>query len=816
MKSRFIPLLVFSLVLTIGHGQRKRKTIAPPPPPTSVFSLGKRYNGFFNFSYDDNTGKLYLKVNKTSQVNADFLYINGLSAGIGSNDIGLDRGQLGNERVVHFSKMGDKLMLVQPNLDYRSTSDNVLEQASIAQAFAQSVLFGFPIVESTAEDYIIEMTPFLMQDAHGVAQRLKSTKQGNYRVDKSRSAIAVNRTKNFPENSEFDVLLTFSGDPQGRLIRSVTPSANSVTVNQHHSFVKLPDVPFEARKFDPRSGAIPFSYNDYSIPVNESTRKLFTLRHRLEKKDPNAEKSEAVEPIVYFLDNGTPEPVRSALLEGGAWWNQAFEAAGYSNAFQLKILPDDADPMDVRYNVIQWVHRSTRGWSYGSSVVDPRTGEIIKGQVSLGSLRIRQDYMIALGLTETPFVGEQSKPEILEMALARIRQLSAHEIGHTLGFAHNFAASTKGRASVMDYPHPTLQLIDGKISYANAYDTGIGEWDKVSVAYAYSDFSAETNKTLALREILESSEKLGLPFITDQDARPLGGAHPRAHLWDNGSSPIEELNNLLEIREVALNQMDLNHLKEGETYTQLEDRLVPIYLLHRYQVEAVSKLIGGLSYEYGVKGAKIYTTSFLDAAIQRNALSSFLKTLYPKILLLPKKFLSILPPRSFGNPRGRESFKSQTGVAFDHLSLAETLTSMQLKMLLHPERINRLIQQTTFDPSQLGFEEVLTALYENIFEFTTASNTEKNIQIILKDEIVNQLIQLYLSKKIFPQVASEIIVFFNRLEMVASAESATDFDRYLQHKIQLLYTQPNTFKTHYNPKMPDGSPIGSFQCDSFY
>ena len=653
-------------------------------------------------------------------------------------------------------------------------------------------------------------------DAHGVAKRLKETKQGTYIVDSSRSALSLERTRAFPKNVEFEVLLTFTGTPEGEWIRSVTPSAEAVTVHQHHSFIELPDNEYEPRKFDPRAGVNALRYYDYAAPLEEATLQEWIVRHRLRKKDPKAELSEAVEPIIYYLDNGTPEPIRSALLEGARWWNDAFETIGFKDAFQVKVLPDTVDPMDIRYNVIQWVHRSTRGWSYGSSVVDPRTGEIIKGQVSLGSLRIRQDYMIALGLTETPFVGEQSKPEILEMALARIRQLSAHEIGHTLGFAHNFAASTKGRASVMDYPHPTLQLIDGKISYANAYDTGIGEWDKVSVAYAYSDFSAETNKTLALREILESSEKLGLPFITDQDARPLGGAHPRAHLWDNGSSPIEELNNLLEIREVALNQMDLNHLKEGETYTQLEDRLVPIYLLHRYQVEAVSKLIGGLSYEYGVKGAKIYTTSFLDAAIQRNALSSFLKTLYPKTLLLPKKFLSILPPRSFGNPRGRESFKSQTGVAFDHLSLAETLTSMQLKMLLHPERINRLIQQTTFDPSQLGFEEVLTALYENIFEFTTASNTEKNIQIILKDEIVNQLIQLYLSKKIFPQVASEIIVFFNRLEMVASAESATDFDRYLQHKIQLLYTQPNTFKTHYNPKMPDGSPIGSFQCDSFY
>ena len=813
MGVRNLLIIIFSLSITTATAKQKRHLIYRSAEKNLEKTKANSYNGFFSFEYQESNDKILLKV---SELDKEFLYVNSLSEGIGSNDIGLDRGQLGRRRIVKFEKAGDKLLLVQPNYKYRATTKNALEKKSVTQAFAKSVLFGFPIEKKTKNEYWIDLTPFLKLDAHGVAKRLKETKQGTYIIDSSRSALSLERTRAFPKNVEFEVLLTFTGTPEGEWIRSVTPSAEAVTVHQHHSFIELPDNEYEPRKFDPRAGVNALRYYDYSAPVEEATLQEWIVRHRLRKKDPKAELSEAVEPIVYYLDNGTPEPVRSALLEGARWWNDAFENIGFKDAFQVKVLPDTVDPMDIRYNVIQWVHRSTRGWSYGSSVVDPRTGEIIKGQVSLGSLRIRQDYMIALGLTETPFVGEQSKPEILEMALARIRQLSAHEIGHTLGFAHNFAASTKGRASVMDYPHPTLQLIDGKISYANAYDTGIGEWDKVSVAYAYSDFSAETNKTLALREILESSEKLGLPFITDQDARPLGGAHPRAHLWDNGSSPIEELNNLLEIREVALNQIDLNHLKEGETYTQLEDRLVPIYLLHRYQVEAVSKLIGGLSYEYGVKGAKIYTTSFLDAAIQRNALSSFLKTLYPKTLLLPKKFLSILPPRSFGNPRGRESFKSQTGVAFDHLSLAETLSSIQLKMLLHPERINRLIQQTTFDPSQLGFDEVLTALYENIFEFTTDSNTEKNIQIILKDEIVNQLIELYLSKKIFPQVASQIIVFFNRLELDAGAESATDFDRYLQHKIQLLYTQPNTFNTHYNPKMPDGSPIGSFQCDSVY
>ena len=642
MKPKLSLLIFFSMTLCIGYGQRKRKSISPPPPPpVSVFSVGKEYKGFFDFSYNDDTGSLHLKVDKNNQVDKPFLYVNGLSAGIGSNDIGLDRGQLGNERVVHFSKMGDKLMLVQPNLDYRSTSDNPLEQASITQAFAQSVLFGFSIVEATADYYIIDMTSFLMQDAHGVAQRLKSSKQGNYSVDKSRSAISLGRTKNFPDNSEFDVLLTFSGNPQGGLIRSVTPSANSVSVHQHHSFVKLPDVPFKTRKFDPRSGAIPFSYNDYSTPVNESTRKVFTLRHRLEKKDLNAPMSEAVEPIVYYLDNGTPEPVRSALLEGGAWWNQAFEAAGYSNAFQLKILPDDADPMDVRYNVIQWVHRSTRGWSYGASVVDPRSGEILKGHVSLGSLRIRQDFMIAQALTDAPYAnGKTDDSPMLALALARIRQLSAHEIGHTLGFAHNFAASVKDRASVMDYPHPTLELEDGMIRYDDAYAIGIGDWDKVSVKYAYSDFPEGVNETQALNSILEKSSAEGHRFISDRDARPIGGAHPYAHLWDNGTTAVEEYENLLSIRELAMKNFSIDQLKEGEPISVLRDRLVPLYFLHRYQLEAIVKLIGGQEYDYGVKGAKLNAVKTVPVGEQRAALKAITNSMAASSLSI----LSIYDP----------------------------------------------------------------------------------------------------------------------------------------------------------------------------
>jgi hypothetical protein len=369
----------------------------------------------------------------------------------------------------------------------------------------------------------------------------------------------------------------------------------------HHSFVQLPDNDYQPRVFDPRSSYFDISYMDYSTPVSEPINKYFICRHRLKKKDPTAAMSDPVKPIIYYLDNGTPEPIRSALLEGASWWNQAFEAAGYKNAFQVKVLPDDADPMDIRYNMINWVHRSTRGWSYGASVVDPRTGEIIKGNVTLGSLRVRQDYLIAQGLLAPFENGMPADDKMMKMALARLKQLAAHEVGHTLGLQHNYIASADGRASVMDYPHPVVQLNKkGDIDIGNAYDDKIGEWDKVSITWGYQDFPKGTDEQTALNKILNAQKK-HLEFLTDQDARPAGSVHPQTHLWDNGSNAVDELKNVMKIREKALSQFGENNIRPGMPMAMLEDVLVPVYFFHRYQLEAATKTVGGMFYTYTVR-----------------------------------------------------------------------------------------------------------------------------------------------------------------------------------------------------------------------
>jgi len=809
--NRFYSLAIGFLLFFCAHAQSK-KSKNPQIQKPSLIAQTTAYQGFFDFYYDESADKIYLKVPQTEK---EFLYVNSLSQGIGNNDIGLDRGQLGNERVVYFSKAGNKLLLVQPNLRYRSTSSNPLEQRSIKEAFAKSVLFGFPIIETIGEEYLIDLTPFLLQDAHGVSKRLKQLKEGNYQIDKSRSAVNLDRTRAFPLNIELDLLLTFSGESTGRLLPSVTPTPDAVTVHQHHSFIALPDNQYKPRAFDPRSGANAMTYYDYTTPVTSPTKKQVIYRHRLEKKEPSAALSEAVKPIIYYLDNGTPEPVRSALLEGGAWWNQAFESIGFKDAFQVKILPDDADPLDVRYNVIQWIHRSTRGWSYGASVADPRTGEIIKGHVSLGSLRIRQDYMIALGLTEAPFAGgAEVSDEALALALARIRQLSAHEIGHTLGFAHNFAASAKNRTSVMDYPHPYIELNEGKIDYSQAYETGIGNWDKVSVAYAYSDFPEGTNETEALNEIIETSTREGHRFISDQDARPLGGAHPKAHLWDNGTSAFEELNRLMQIRKHALSQLSLDHLRQGEPYSSLEDRMVPIYLLHRYQIEAVAKMIGGVDYDYAVKGDINYKTTPVESTSQRNALLAYLQALHPENLQLPKQLRTVLPPRSFSNPRTRENFLSQTGVTFDYLGVAHSLSNSLLALLLHPERANRLVEQYGFDSNQLGFEEVLTQLSNTHFKIRYREDHQQQLSELVKANLLKQLMHLGQHPNANALVKAHIHEELVRLDQWLAGQEDFSFGEYYRGLIDHYFDDPEDFVPPVSNRLPDGSPIGQFSCDN--
>ncbi|MFZ9742990.1 MAG: zinc-dependent metalloprotease, partial [Chitinophagaceae bacterium] len=602
-----------------------------------------KQDGFLPFYKDEANGKIWLEINK---LNVELLYVMSLPAGLGSNDIGLDRGLLGGGRIVKFVRVGKKILIIEPNYGYRAISTSEREKAAVEQSFAQSTLWGFTAEAEQGSAVLVDATEFLTRDAMQAANRIRLMKQGNYVLDRNRSALYFPVCKNFPLNTEMEATITLVNTDgiAGNFVQPVAPSTEALTMRMHHSFVQLPDNNYQPRIFDARSSFNNISFFNYSTPVSEPIEKFYTVRHRLEKKNPNAAISEPVKPIVYYLDNGTPEPIRSALLKGASWWNQAFEAAGYKDAFIVKVLPDTCDPMDIRYNMINWVHRSTRGWSYGASVVDPRTGEIIKGQVSLGSLRVRQDYMIAQGLL-SPFKTEQlSEDQMLKMSLERLEQLSAHEVGHTLGLMHNYAASTVSRSSVMDYPHPVITMNNnGDIDLSDAYDHKIGDWDKVAITWGYSDLRNQ-NETPALNKILSDAYAKGLRYISDRDARAAGGLHPNAHLWDNGNDIMTEYENVTKVRAKALSQFGSNSIRKGAPMAFLEDVLVPVYFYHRYQVEAVSKLIGGMNYSYALKGDGQIVTAPLSKDIQQKAMQLMVKSIDPAFLELPSQIADLIPP----------------------------------------------------------------------------------------------------------------------------------------------------------------------------
>jgi hypothetical protein len=805
MKRIFLlSLLLFCLVPVCAQ---KPQTIA------EKIAGMEKFPGFFPFYWDAKAGKIWLEIDKW---NTEFLYVESLPAGIGSNDIGLDRGQLGNSAIVRFDRVGPRVLLVAPNYNFRATTNNPDERIAVKDAFAESTLWGFEVAAEEGTRVLVDATSFYLRDVHQVTNTLQRLQQGTYRLEPSRSAFYLPNTKNFPQNTEVETTLTFTGEPAGQLVREVVPVPEAVTVRERHSFVQLPPQGFKPRVFDPRSSFQNVDYMDFATPIEEPVTKRFITRHRLQKKDPSARVSEAVEPIVYYVDRGAPEPVRSALVEGARWWNQAFEAIGYKDAFRVEIMPADVDPMDVRYNVIQWVHRSTRGWSYGNSLVDPRTGEIIQGRVSLGSLRDRQDFLIAEGLLAPYDKTNTASPKLLEMVLARLRQLSAHEVGHTLGLQHNYAASPVSRASVMDYPAPRAKLgADGVPDLSDAYAKGIGEWDKVSVAYGYQDFPAGTNEQQALDRTLSEAFARGLMYLTDQDARPPSSASSVAHLWDNGTNVIDELGNVMKVRAAALRRFGENNIREGAPMATIEEVLVPIYMYHRYQVEAAAKVVGGQDYVFSVKGKGDRNPQIVSPEEQRRALAAVLETIKPDALAVPESLLRLIPPRPSGYPRTREDFRIRTQPVFDSLAPAEAAADHVSGFLFNQERAARLVQFHARDARNPGLGEVIDKILTSTWKAPAAQGYAGEIQHTVNMIILNDLMSLASGERALNQVRAIASLKLDQLKTWATQQTRLTADEnrraflyYAIEQIKRFQDDPKKINLTRPQAPPDGQPIG--------
>jgi hypothetical protein len=729
---------------------------AAAQPSISEYTKGmEKRDGYFPLYWDGEQGRLLLEI---PRVGEEFLYLTSLATGLGVNGLGLDRGMIGEEAVARFERVGPRVLFVLKNPRFRATGDaNEALVRSVEESFPTSTIASFEVLAEKGGRVLVDATPYFLSDVMDVVGRLRRGEEGEFKLDRERSVIYLPRTKAFPINTEVEAALTFVSDRPGRRVRAHAPDGRAITLREHHSFVKLPDDGYRPRRFDPRIGLFPLTFYDYSKPFDQDYVTRYVRRHRLVKRDPDAPLSEPVEPIVYYLDPGIPEPYRSAFKEGAMWFDELFEAAGFKNAFRVEDMPPDMDPLDARYNVIQWVHRTEAGSSIGPSFVDPRTGEIIKAAVRMDSHRSLVDYDVYAGVAPAvtggdpvdPFLADPAlgewiaafDPEVTaeEFVMARRRQHAAHEVGHTLGLAHNFVAASYGRASVMDYPAPLIRLVDGRLDLSEAYRAGPGAYDSLAIRYAYTEFP-EGEEEAGLAAILAEAEARGIKFITNPDERG-SSSYPEATTWVNGSDMVKELARVMEVRRFLIDRFDETAIREGEPMALLVKRFTPVYLHHRFTLTAAIKAIGGMEFRYAVRGDRTPPTRIIEPERQRRALELLLDAIQPEELAVPERVLRLLAPRPFGFAADDRAFDSKAAPAFDQLGIARTLATTVVRGILTPERAARLVAFADRVPDAPTLEEVIGRLVDRTWE-TATPDRHAALKRVVERVVLDELIRL--------------------------------------------------------------------------
>lgn len=707
----------------------------------------EKRDGYVPLYWDAEQGRLLLEIGRFDE---EFLYLTSLATGVGSTQLGLDRGTIMSEAVARFERVGPKVLLVLVNTQFRAIrTDNPALRRSVEESFPTSTIAAFDVLAEESGRVLVDATGHVVADQLGIAERLQNARQGTFSLSRERSTVYLARTKAFPRNTEIEVSLTFTSQTPGALVRQHAPDGSALTVRAHYSLVQLPEAGYAPRRADPRIGVFGVAFMDFSRPLEERYHGRYIIRHRLEKRNPAAARSEPVRPIVYYLDRGIPEPYRSAFREGAMWWNRLFEAAGFTNAFRVEDMPEDMDPMDARYHVIQWVHRSDPGFSIGPEFVDPRTGEIIKAAVRMDSYRSLTDYNIYAGTVPAAaealaggldawLAGLDPNVSAEAFAMARRRQHAAHEVGHTLGLSHNFVAASYGRASVMDYPAPLIQLRDGRIDLSDAYRDGPGAYDSIAIRYAYTPFPADQEHA-GLEAIVREAMARGIKFNADGD-NATWSSYPQVTQWVNGSDMLAELSRVMDVRRHLMARFDERAIRPGEPMVMLNYRFVPVYLHHRYNLEAAVKAVGGMEFRYAVRGDTIPPTRMLPAAEQRRALELVLDALEPSELAIPERVLALMAPRAYGVETDEWSFGSAAYPAFDQIGVARLLASTVMNDLFAPRRAARLVAFHARQPDAPSLEEVISRVIARTWG--AAPGPQPALRRVVQRAVVDALIGL--------------------------------------------------------------------------
>ncbi len=752
-RRKVFRLAGFAYVCACASTPTQRQTATAPETATGSQIVAKtagmeRRDGFIPLYLDPKQGKIYLEIPRDSTRALMFV---SLATGLGSNPIGLDRGASGDSYITRFDKNGDHVFVVFENWNYRTSAlNNPAHARTVAEAFPPSTPASLPIIAQDDGRLVVDATDFLMRDWNDVVGTLASSNEGSYSVARDRSNIYRPYTKAFPENTEIDVALTFATQARaGQTIASIVPDGKSFTLRQHISLLPLPDPGYRPRILDPRVGFFGITFRDYAQPIQLPLEQRWIARHRLERVNPADPNSPIKNPLIYYIDRGIPEPIRTATKQGVSWWSEAFDRAGLKGGFRVEDLPEGVDPMDARYNVVQWENRNERGWSVGGSLGDPRTGEIVKAMARLDSHRARTDYNIYAGL-----FGADAAAADTAFVLARVRQVSAHEVGHTLGLSHNYIASTYDRGSVMDYPPPRVTVnAKGDIDISSAYAVGPGAYDVFAIRWGYGIFPPESEAD-SLRAIVEDGLKRGLLFLSDADARPDFSSDPRTNLWDDASSAAEFLQREMAARTVAISRFNERNIRVGEPIALLQERFVPLYLMHRFALNSLTKTIGGMEYANAVRGDRVQATHPIDAATQRRALNSLVSALQPRELAIPDTVLTLLGPRPFSYQPYVELFSTRTRPAFDELGAARTLAQMIVDGILQRERAARVVAFQTRMASPLTLGEVIDALTADWSAPSSGNPKLEALRRVAQRAVVDRMLLLAADKEAAPEVRS--------------------------------------------------------------